>query len=50
MVVTSVIPALERLWQKDLQFKTSLGYLASFQTAWATEGDPVLKKQNKTTI
>lgn len=33
---TSVIPALRRLRQKDLDFQASLGYTASFRLAWAT--------------
>jgi hypothetical protein len=34
IVVTSIIPALRRLRQEDLEFKASLGYIESLRPAW----------------
>jgi hypothetical protein len=34
IVVTSIIPALRRLRQEDLEFKASLGYIESLRPPW----------------
>jgi hypothetical protein len=45
---TPIISTLGRrqflLKQKDHEFETSLGYIASLRPAWTTYGDPVLNK------
>jgi hypothetical protein len=47
MVITAVIPVLERLRQRDCKFETSLAYIVSLRQAWATQGDPVSKRKKK---
>jgi hypothetical protein len=44
---TSLIPALGRQRQVDLEFEATLVYRGSFRTARATQRNPVSKQTNK---